>query len=130
MEHHGPGGIAMMVAVPRFTMHDLLMKGGWEEWNGWIWWVWSFAGGWCEWVPATVQLIQFHLSWGQHKPLNTEDALERVSESLVELHEVLGLPCDAASLQTMMTEQLQYKALSKSEWYYNSQPQYSTLVNF
>ena len=97
------------VAWPKQSLHDPVMGGSWQVYDGWVWWVWQFRNGWREWIPAMIFLLG---------DPNREASVHR-------LHEVFGVElCDIYS--TTM-DQLNYTLATqdKSNWYYHTIPELS-----
>ena len=112
------------LATPLMDPENPILFGGWQSWNGWCWWTWTFSSGWQEWIPCYVMLCNFFPLPEDLEGTPEGQAIATVKVRVLRnLHERYVGPL-GGSIFKLMVDQLGYKGLQKSDWYYNSIPVY------
>ena len=109
------------MSIPRFDGSNPIIGASWKAWGGWAWWVWEFANGWHEWIPCYMALCS--LIDGQRNPPEPTVVANLKVTLLKEIHSWLVGEYEGP-LVNLVVEQLAYRCLEKSDWYYNSLPTY------
>lgn len=109
--------------LPAFDTRDCILHGAWDTWGEWLWFVWTYSSGWKEWFPA-YQFLSRHARMPEHKDW---DAWKL---SIIQhLHAQHGLaPIRGEDVHHYISTQMRYIKHTKSDWWYNTLPQYSKLA--
>ena len=108
--------------APKMHVADPLILCRWDEWGGWLWFTLIYFGGWTEWIPAYHQIQYQTLSVLQRNP-GTLDVMSYILGMMAAVGIMIGMDPQTDWLQ-MAREQLEYQALSKSDYYYTTIPGY------
>ncbi len=105
----------------KWDPRDPLVKGEWQSWGGWAWWVWTYSSGWNEWVPAYAHLVR----------CLADPLFHRLRIAINSIHRLFDLQTfdDETEFFLYSSAQMAYEGNSKSDWWHDSIPLFSSLAS-